>query len=83
MTRVMVGKHLLLNMSRRSLCDNCIAEVCIREAQGRVLECAHHRAPFLAFKKCSRCGKVFEVYSNLRRLKYEMCSSCNDEEVLG
>jgi len=78
----MIGKHLLLNMSRRSLCDNCIAEVCMKERQGRVLECAHYKVPFLAFKKCNRCGKVYEVYSNLRRLNYEICSSCNDEEVM-
>ncbi|HUL38818.1 MAG TPA: hypothetical protein VLU38_00865 [Methanomassiliicoccales archaeon] len=77
MTRVRVGKHLFLNVSRRSLCDSCVADVCVRDRAGRILECQDYQAVFLVFKRCSRCGELFEVHHNLCALDPELCPSCN------
>ena len=80
MTRVRVGAHVLLNLSRRSLCDNCIADVCAVETIGRVLECEHYRAPFLAFRRCEACGEIYEVHTNIKGLDPELCPLCNDAQ---
>lgn len=77
MTRVKVGKHLFLNVSRRSLCDSCVADVCIRERAGRVFECDDYRPIFLVFKRCSHCGELFEVHHNLCAIDPELCPNCN------
>ncbi len=78
MTRVRVGAHILLNLSRRSLCDNCIADICMLRTSERVLECEHYRPQFLAFKRCEACGELFEVHTNLKGLKAELCPVCNE-----
>ncbi len=80
MTRVRVGTHILLNLSRRTLCDNCIADVCVVEKSERVLECEHYRSPFLAFKRCEICGELYEVHTNLKGLNAEFCPLCNQSE---
>jgi hypothetical protein len=77
LTRVRVGKHLFLNVSRRSLCDSCVADVCVKEGNERVFECRDYRAVFLVFKRCSRCGELFEVHHNLNALDPELCPNCN------
>lgn len=77
MTRVKVGKHLLLNLSRRSLCDNCTADVCVKGKSGRVFECDEYRPPFMVFKRCSYCGEFFEVHRNIRALDPDLCPQCN------
>ena len=77
MTRVRVGKHLFLNVSRRSLCDSCVADVCVREPGSRVLECHDYRTAFLVFKRCAQCGELFEVHHNLSALDPELCPRCN------
>jgi hypothetical protein len=80
MTRVRVGNHILLNLSRRSLCDNCIADVCVVKRGGRVLECEHYRSPFLAFRPCDICGELYEVHANLKGLNSNFCPICNKEQ---
>jgi hypothetical protein len=77
LTRVKVGKHLFLNVSRRSLCDSCVADVCVKEGNERVFECRDYRAIFLVFKRCSQCGELFEVHHNLSALDPELCPNCN------
>jgi hypothetical protein len=77
LTRVRVGKHLFLNVSRRSLCDSCVADVCILERKNRVFECQDYRAIFLVFKRCSKCGELFEVHHNISALDQEICPKCN------
>lgn len=81
MTRVQVGKHVVVNIKRRSLCDNCQVVSCVDLRRCRVTECSEHVAPFLAFKKCSCCGQVFEVFSNFAALDYEICPECNLERI--
>ncbi len=77
MTRVRVGKHLMLNLRRRSLCDSCIADVCVRGKTERIFECDDYRAPFLVFKRCSYCGDLYEVHHNIRALDPDLCPQCN------
>jgi len=77
LTRVKVGKHLLLNVSRRSLCDSCVADICIRQQGARVFECDEYRAIFLVFKRCAGCGELFEVHHNMCALDPDLCPSCN------
>lgn len=43
------------------------------------MECDRFHPVFVAFKKCSRCGHVFDVFSNIRSLDQELCPSCNQE----
>jgi hypothetical protein len=76
-TRVKVGKHLLLNVSRRSLCDSCVADLCVNKPTSRVFECEEYRAVFLVFKRCSRCGELFEVHHNMHALDPDLCPNCN------
>ncbi|MFA5311827.1 MAG: hypothetical protein WC375_00745 [Methanomassiliicoccales archaeon] len=80
MTKVQVGEHRWVNVKRRSLCDNCVADVCVRREesrQTRIFQCDMFRSPFVAFKRCTRCGSIFEVFSNFHSLDYEMCQKCN------
>ncbi|MDD1747779.1 MAG: hypothetical protein LUQ16_08460 [Methanomassiliicoccales archaeon] len=77
MTRVKVGKHLFLNVSRRSLCDSCVADICIKDSTGRVFECEEYRAVFLVFKRCAGCGELFEVHHNMHALDPDLCLNCN------
>ena len=80
MTRVRVGAHILLNISRRSLCDNCVADICVVGRSGRVLECEHYRPTFLAFRRCEMCGELYEVHTNLKGLRPEFCPVCNEKQ---
>ena len=80
MTRVRVGNHILLNLNRRSLCDNCLADICMVERSGRVMECEHYRSPFLAFKRCEICGELYEVHTNLKGLNSDFCPVCNEKQ---
>jgi hypothetical protein len=77
LTRVRVGEHLLINYSRRSLCDSCMADVCITNKTGRVFECENYKPPFLVLKRCACCGELFEVHSNIRALDPDLCPRCN------
>ncbi len=81
MTVVKVGEHRYVNVKRRSLCDNCIADVCFKrdEHKGRrVVECELFRPQFVAFKKCTECSCVYEVFSNFNALDFDRCPACND-----
>lgn len=79
MTKVRVGKRMVMNVSRRSLCDNCGVDVCLHDRTGRVTECPDYMPVLVAFKKCKRCGRVFEVSYNIRAIDAELCSRCNEE----
>lgn len=77
MTRVKVGKHLMVNLSRRSLCDSCVADVCAKDTSLRVFECELYQSSFLIFKRCACCEELFEVHHNIRALDPELCPRCN------
>lgn len=85
MTKVKVGEHRYINVSRRSLCDNCIADVCFRKNEmvnGRISTCSMFKSPFVAFKKCTSCGGIYELFSNFNALDFEKCPKCNESEEL-
>lgn len=82
MGRVKVGEHLWMNLSRRSLCDNCSADLCVYEHGEIVEECDHFTPALIAFKRCKRCGSIYEVTSNFRALDYDLCPECNAEDVV-
>jgi len=81
MGRVRIGEHLCINLSRRSLCDNCTAELCVYNDGRRVMECERFTPVLMAFKRCACCGELFEVSSNFRALDYERCPRCNQHDV--
>jgi Zn finger protein HypA/HybF involved in hydrogenase expression len=66
-----------MKVSRRSMCDNCSAELCIYNKGTRVDECDRFTPTLMAFKKCQDCGAVYEVTSNFRALDYDLCPRCN------
>ena len=80
--RVRVGDHLWINLSRRSICDNCSAELCVYDRGERTERCEHFTPSIMAFKKCERCGSIYEVSSNFRALNYDLCPRCNSEVIL-
>ncbi|MDW5563711.1 MAG: hypothetical protein SA339_10835 [Methanomassiliicoccus sp.] len=83
MGRVKVGEHLWVNLSRRSLCDNCSADLCTYHCDDEIVEKCEHFSPILvAFKRCKRCGSVYEVSSNFKALDYELCPQCNAEVLV-
>ena len=83
MGRVKIGEHVWMKLSRRSLCDNCSAELCIYNHGERVDHCERFTPVLVAFKKCEACGAVYEVASNYRALNYDLCPRCNaDKEHL-
>jgi hypothetical protein len=83
LVKVRVGNHRIVNLSKRSLCDNCVAEVCAVQTPGRVEHCSHFASPFLAFRKCPGCGRVYEVFANFNALDLESCPECNRAHVVG
>jgi Zn finger protein HypA/HybF involved in hydrogenase expression len=82
MGRVQISKHITIKVSRRSLCDNCTAELCVYNHGSRVERCDRFTPVIVAFKKCHECGEMFEVTSNFRSLDYELCPRCNDMQQL-
>ncbi|MEI6797543.1 MAG: hypothetical protein WCK39_11820 [Methanomassiliicoccales archaeon] len=76
MTKVSVGEHLWVNVSRKSLCDNCAAQVCLL-GKGSKQQCSSFRSLFLAMRKCDCCGKPYEVFENFRALDLQRCRDCN------
>jgi len=79
MTRVQVSEHVLLNVRRRSLCDNCLVVNCLNAKESRVTKCREHKAPFLAFKTCEVCGRSYDIFSNIGLLDYDVCPACNHD----
>ncbi len=77
MGRVKVGEHVWMNISRRSICDNCSARLCTYRTKGRMMHCPKFSPALVAFKRCKVCGEVFEVSSNFRALNYDICQRCN------
>jgi hypothetical protein len=82
MGRVKVGEHIWVNLSRRSICDNCSARLCVYDRGERTESCEHFTPIMMAFKKCERCGAIFEVSSNFRALDYDLCPRCNSEMLV-
>jgi hypothetical protein len=76
MTTVSVGDHLWVKVSRRSLCDNCIADVCLVGRDARH-ECDSFQPPFLAIRLCDKCGRPYDVFENHRELDLHKCRECN------
>jgi DNA-directed RNA polymerase subunit RPC12/RpoP len=66
-----------MKVSRRSLCDNCSAELCVYNQGERVDKCDRYTPALMAFKKCLDCGEIYEVTSNFRALDYDRCPRCN------
>jgi len=82
--KVQVGEHRWVEVKRRSLCDNCLADICLRREElksVRITECDLFKPRFIAFKRCRSCGSVFEVYSNFQSLDYDICQECNRKEM--
>jgi hypothetical protein len=77
MGRVKIGEHLWINLSRRSLCDNCSVRLCTYNHGERILHCDKFTPALVAFKRCSECGEVFEVTANFCALDYDLCPKCN------
>ncbi len=81
MGRVQVGEHIWIRLSRRSLCDNCTAELCVYNTGERVTQCDRFTPRIMAFKRCSECGRMFEVNENFRGLDYGLCPVCNRSRI--
>ena len=79
MTRVQISEHVWVNISRRSLCDNCVADVCLKRTEENVEHCVLFKSAYVAFKKCTQCGEIYELFSNFKSLDYDMCPVCNDK----
>ncbi len=78
LTRVRISEHVWVNISRRSLCDNCVADVCLKRTENSTEQCALFRSAFIAFKRCNQCGEIYELFSNFKALDYDMCQICNE-----
>ncbi|MGD0817497.1 MAG: hypothetical protein ABR986_03765 [Methanomassiliicoccales archaeon] len=79
MTRVQISEHVWVNISRRNLCDNCVADVCLKRTGDNIDHCELFKSAFIAFKKCNHCGEIYELFSNFRALDYDMCPNCNEK----
>jgi len=77
MVRIQVTEHRLVNIRRRSLCDNCCVHNCTSFNGSRVTECLEFKPMLSVFLKCRGCGNVYDPYSSLRSLDYELCPECN------
>ena len=82
MGRVQVRDNVYMKLSRRSMCDNCSAELCVYNTGKRVTECDRFTPALTAFKQCACCGAVFEVSSNSQALDYDRCAECNRHDWL-
>jgi hypothetical protein len=78
LTRVQISEHVWVNISRRSLCDNCVADVCLKRTEESIEQCDLFKSSYIAFKRCSQCGEIYELFSNFKSLNYEMCPICNE-----
>ena len=79
MSQVQVRENVFIKVSRRSLCDNCIADVCFYNHGQRVTRCERFTPAVVAFRRCARCGEVFEVMSNALALDQDLCQRCNQD----
>lgn len=79
LTRVQISEHVWVNISRRNLCDNCVADVCLKRTEDNIEQCDLFRSAYIAFKRCSQCGEVYELFSNFKSLDYDMCPVCNEK----
>lgn len=77
MVRIQVTEHRLVNIRRRSLCDNCSVNKCTSFIDSRVTECLGFKPMFSVFLKCRECGRIYDPYRSLCSLDYELCPECN------
>ncbi|HHT74838.1 MAG: hypothetical protein ACOX80_02405 [Methanomassiliicoccaceae archaeon] len=79
---VQVRENVYIRLSRRSMCDNCSAELCVYNKGQRVTECDRFTPAIVAFKKCVCCGDIFEVSANFQAIDYDRCMKCNGHDEL-
>jgi hypothetical protein len=79
LTRVQISEHVWVNVSRRNLCDNCVADICMKRKGDNIEDCSLFKSAFIAFKKCARCGDIYELFSNFKSLDYDLCPICNEK----
>lgn len=72
-----VSEHRLVNIHRRSLCDNCTERGCMSFDGSRVTECKGFKPMFVVLIKCRKCGAIFDPYINICAMDYELCPTCN------
>jgi hypothetical protein len=77
MVHLQVSEHRLVNIRRRSLCDNCSERRCTSFDGSRVTECRGFRPLFVVLMKCRECGAIYDPYGNICALDYELCPECN------
>jgi hypothetical protein len=78
MTRVRVTEHIIVNINRRSLCDNCVVRGCLSFHGSRVFECPDFRPYFEVFIRCRKCGEYYSPYTVLSFPDLELCPKCNN-----
>lgn len=79
MTKVQISEHVWVNISRRNLCDNCVADVCLKRNGDNIEQCDLFKSAYIAFKRCSECGEIYELFSNFKSLNYDLCPICNEK----
>jgi hypothetical protein len=79
LTKVQISEHVWVNISRRNLCDNCVADVCMKRNGDNIEQCDLFKSAYIAFKKCSECGEIYELFSNFKSLNYDLCPICNEK----
>lgn len=77
MVHLQVSEHRLVNIRRRSLCDNCSERGCTSFDGSRVTECQGFKPLLFVFMKCRQCGVIYDPYQNICVLDYELCPECN------
>ena len=77
MTRLRVTEHIVVNIHRRSLCDNCVVRDCISLYGTCVFDCPDFKPYFEVFIQCRNCGKYYSPYTVLPFPDLELCPKCN------
>ena len=78
-TRVQISEHVWVNISRRNLCDNCVADVCMKRTSDNIEHCDLFKSVYVAFKRCNQCGEIYELFSSFKSLDYDLCPICNEK----
>ena len=51
----------------------------MKRTENSIEQCDLFRSAYVAFKKCTHCGEIYELFSNFKSLDYDMCPVCNDK----
>ncbi len=65
------------NISWRSLCDNCVADVCLKRTEESIEQCDLFKSSTLRSRDAAS-AETNELFSNFKSLNYEMCPICNE-----